>query len=139
MESAKEDDPNVHFKTRFSDRRFENAMKCLTPKQKGFLVKHGYDLFLNIKHRVVFPLPFIDWIIDHIIPRLASFQLGNKCINFDKAMIQQFIPIPSGIFLPSPCYLYSNTFYGFFLVAIILFFFLQCSPFLCELYFLFFR
>jgi hypothetical protein len=129
MDSAEEDDPNVRFKTRFSIRCFENAMKCLTPKQKGFLVKHGYDLFLNIKHGVVFPLPFIDWIIDHIIPQLSTFQLGNKCIKCDKAMIQQFIAIPSGIFLPSPCYLYSNTFYGFMLVAIILFFFLQCSPF----------
>jgi hypothetical protein len=98
MDSAEEDDANVRFKTRFSDRRFENAMKCLTPKQKGFLVKHGYDLFLNIKHGVVFPLPLIDWIIDNIIPRLAIFQLGNKCINIDKAMIQQFIVIPSGIF-----------------------------------------
>jgi hypothetical protein len=28
-------------------------------------------------------------------------------------------------------------FYGFLLVAIIVFFFFQCSPFLCELYFLF--
>jgi hypothetical protein len=91
-------------------------MKCLTPKQKGFLVKHGYDLFLNIKHRLVFPLPFIDWIIDHIIPRLASFQLGNKRIKFDKAMIQQFIAIPSGIFLPSPCHMYIN-FFLWFLVS----------------------
>jgi hypothetical protein len=110
MDSAEEDDPNVRFKTRFSVRRFENAMKCLTPKQRGFLIKHGYDLFLDIKFRVVFPLPFIDWIIDHIIPRLASFQLGNKRIKFDKAMIQQFIAIPSGIFIPSLCYMCSNSF-----------------------------
>jgi hypothetical protein len=141
MDSTEEEDANVRFKTRFFVCRFENEMKCLTPKQKGFLVKHGYDMFLNLKHRVVFPLPLIDWIIDNIIPQLAIFHLGNKRINFNKAIIQQFIAIPSGIllfcccFLP-PLFLYSNTLW-FHVRCYFLIFILQCSPFLCEfLYFL---
>jgi hypothetical protein len=127
MDSAEEDDPNVRFKTRFSVRRFENAMKCLTPTQRGFLMKHGYDLLLDIKSKIVFPLPFIDWIIDHIIPRLSSFQLGNRRIKFDKAMIQQFIAIPSGIFYPLPLlYVFYFLFiFWFMLVVIIICFFLQ--------------
>jgi hypothetical protein len=139
MDSAEEDDANVRFKTSFSVRRFENAMKCLTPKQKGFLFKHGYDMFLNLKHMVVFPLPLIDWIIDNIIPRLAIFQRGNKHINFNEAMIQQFIAIPSGILLFCCCFL-PHCFCililsGFMLDAIFPTFFLQCSPFLCEFIF----
>jgi hypothetical protein len=73
MDSAEEDDANVCFKTRFFVHRLENVIKCLTPIQKGFLIKHGYDMFLNLKHRVVLPLPLIEWILDNIVPRLAIF------------------------------------------------------------------
>jgi hypothetical protein len=109
-------------------------MKCLTPKQKGFLVKHGYDMFLNLKHRVVSSLPLIDWITDNIIPQLAIFQLGNKRINFNKATIQQFIAIPSGILLFCCCFLplffCILILYGFMLDAIFLFSF--CNAHHCH-------
>jgi hypothetical protein len=48
------DDADVLFKMRFSVRRFEVAMKSLTPKQVGFVVKYGYELSLEFKHKVVF-------------------------------------------------------------------------------------
>ncbi|KAM0869312.1 hypothetical protein ACQ4PT_040754 [Festuca glaucescens] len=90
------DDPAVRFKMRFSVRRFEVAMRTLTPKQIGFLVKYGYDLILELKHKVVFPMVLIDWVMDNMVPELAMFRYEHKRIYFDKYMIQQFIGIPSG-------------------------------------------
>ncbi|KAM0919396.1 hypothetical protein ACQ4PT_008298 [Festuca glaucescens] len=81
---------------RFSVRRFEVAMRTLTPKQIGFLVKYGYDLILELKHKVVFPMVLIDWVMDNMVPELAMFHYEHKRIYFDKYMIQQFIGIPSG-------------------------------------------
>ncbi|KAM0920016.1 hypothetical protein ACQ4PT_007794 [Festuca glaucescens] len=80
----------------FSVRRFEVVMRTLTPKQIGFLVKYGYDLILELKHKVVFPMVLIDWVMDNMVPELAMFRYEHKRIYFDKYMIQQFIGIPSG-------------------------------------------
>ncbi|KAM0912822.1 hypothetical protein ACQ4PT_012559 [Festuca glaucescens] len=90
------DNPTARFKMRFSVQRFEVVMRNLTPKQIGFLVKYGYDLILELKHKVVFPMVLIDWVMDNMVPELAMFRYEHKCIYFDKYMIQQFIGIPSG-------------------------------------------
>lgn len=81
---------------RFSVSRVEKALKKLTLKQRGFLIKHGYDMVLNLKNHVVFPLPLIDFVMENMVPAFAMIQLGNKRINLDKTIIQQFIGPPSG-------------------------------------------
>jgi hypothetical protein len=91
------DDPAVRFKMRFSVRRFEVAMKSLTPKQVGFVVKYGYELILELKHKVVFPMVLIDWVVDKMVLELAMFCHEHKRNNFNKNMIHQFVGIPSGI------------------------------------------
>ncbi|KAM0868672.1 hypothetical protein ACQ4PT_041161 [Festuca glaucescens] len=90
------DDLAGRFKMRFSVRRFEVAMRNLTPKQIGFLLKYGYDRILELKHKVVFPMVLIDWVMDNMVLELAMFHYEHKRIYFDKYMIQQFIGIPSG-------------------------------------------
>jgi hypothetical protein len=72
-------------------------MKSLTPKQVGFVVKYGYELVLELKHKVVFPMVIIDWVMDKMVPELAMFRHEHKRINFDKNMMQQFVGIPAGI------------------------------------------
>lgn len=98
MASIGEDDPSCHVKMHFFLRRFENAVKNLTPKQRGFLVKHGIDMVLNLKHHVVFPMHLIQFIMENMVQSEAVFKNGNKCIKFDKYMIQLFIGIPTGNF-----------------------------------------
>ena len=97
MASAEEHDPSARFQMRFSIRRFENAMNGLSPKQRGFLVKHGFDRFLNLKHQAVFPLPLMDFVMQNMVPTLSIFQYDKKRINFNKSMAQQFLGIYSGI------------------------------------------
>jgi hypothetical protein len=77
------DTPVVHFKMRFSIRLFEVAMRNLTPKQIGFLVKYGYDLILELKHKVVFPMVLIDWVMDNIVHELAMFRLYDSAFYWN--------------------------------------------------------
>ncbi|KAM0907139.1 hypothetical protein ACQ4PT_016308 [Festuca glaucescens] len=94
------DDPAVRFKMRFSVRPFEVAMRNLTPKQIGFLVKYGYDLILELKHKVVFSMVLIDWVMDNMVPELAMFRYEHKRIYFDKLMSTVF---ESSVYVFSIC------------------------------------
>ncbi|TVU10225.1 hypothetical protein EJB05_43739, partial [Eragrostis curvula] len=88
---------NCHdrIKHRFSSRRLSIIVKSLNDTQRGFLEKNGFGHLLDINWFSV-PVPFMEWVMDHVIVDLSQFVHKKKCIKFTKLMVKQVFGIPSG-------------------------------------------
>uniref|UniRef100_A0A0A8XXG6 Aminotransferase-like plant mobile domain-containing protein n=1 Tax=Arundo donax TaxID=35708 RepID=A0A0A8XXG6_ARUDO len=80
---------------RFSSKRLEAVVLSLSDVQKGYITKHGFGHLLDVHHFHV-PLPFLEWIVEHIIVRSCQFRYQNKTININRSMVGSVLGIPSG-------------------------------------------
>ena len=73
-------------KHRFSLKRMKEVVDSLSDVQKGYLIKNGFGKILNISTFYV-PIPFLEWVMDHIIVGVAEFVHKRKTIKFTKSMV----------------------------------------------------
>ncbi|KAL6657460.1 hypothetical protein ACP70R_005240 [Stipagrostis hirtigluma subsp. patula] len=89
------EDGKVRLKHRFSARRFIKVVSSLSDKQKGFVVANGFGSLLHVADFKV-PVPFLEWIMDHMVVGVAEFIYKRKTIKLSRHMVFQVLGIPSG-------------------------------------------
>lgn len=83
------------FRHRFVAKRFQRVASGLTPRQQGFVLKHGFGHLLSIADFNI-PIVLLEWIMRNVSPLLCEFRYRGKSICFTKGMVQKVLGIPSG-------------------------------------------
>ncbi|KAL6659628.1 hypothetical protein ACP70R_002457 [Stipagrostis hirtigluma subsp. patula] len=87
--------PKDRVKHRFSAHRFKKVVDSLSEDQRQFVINNGFGSLLNISDFSV-PVPFLEWLMDHLIVGSAEFRYSSKSFKFTRYMVQQILGIPSG-------------------------------------------
>ncbi|KAL6840739.1 hypothetical protein ACP4OV_029603 [Aristida adscensionis] len=82
-------------KHRFSTHRFRKVVNSLSPDQRLFVVQNGWGNLLQVADFTV-PIPFLEWLMDHIIVGVGEFRHRNKLFKLSRLMVSEILGIPSG-------------------------------------------